>query len=206
MANKKLCIFGAGGAAKDALTIVRALGLQDELECLIESDEIWTDRQIHGINVKPFSYFDVNKYKMILAIGDSEFRLKISGMLPANTEFFSLIHPGTVLSPWVEIGEGSIICAGSILTYDIKIGKHAYINVACTISHDCIIGDFFTAAPSVNISGNCTIGKCVFLGTNSSLREKLNVTDGVTIGMGAIVVKNIEEPGIYIGIPARKMK
>ena len=205
MNKKNLCIIGAGGAARDVFTIADALGLQDEFLCFLESDDIWVDRKILGHEVKPLSYLDIKKHKVIVAIGDSEARKKIVDMLPRGTQFFSMVHPAAILSPWVETGEGCIISAGCILTCDIKIGKHAYINIATTITHDCRIGDYFTAAPSVNISGNCTIGDCVFLGTNSSIREKTSITDNVFVGMGSVVISHLTEPGTYFGIPARKI-
>lgn len=206
MEEKKLMIFGAGGFAKEAYTVAVASGLSNRVECFLESDEIWKDRKELGVPVKPLSFFNPFKYKLFIGIGDPLTRKKIVESLPAETEYFSLIHPNVVISEWVKIGEGSIICAGCILTCDIIIGKHAHINLDCTIGHDCKIGDFFTSAPSVNISGKCSIGNCVYLGTNSSLREKLSIVDNVIVGMGGMVVKSIEEPGTYIGMPVKKLE
>jgi sugar O-acyltransferase (sialic acid O-acetyltransferase NeuD family) len=202
---KRLCIFGAGGAAKDAYSILFASGLNEVFDCFIESDDIWKQRNIKEFEVKPLSTFNPEKQQIIIAIGDSVARKTIAEILPIETEYYTLIHPQAIISPFVELGKGCIISAGCILTIDIKIGNHAYINIATTISHDCRIGDFFTSAPSVNISGNCKIGNCVYLGTNASLREKLTIADNVTIGMGGMVVKSIDEPGTYIGVPVKKI-
>lgn len=202
---KRLCIFGAGGFAKEAFTVAVDSGIRNNIECFLESDEIWQQRKELGLDVKPLSYFNPAIHKIFIAIGDPITRKKIAESLPANTEYFSLIHPSAVISEWVEIGEGSIVCAGCILTCDIKIGRHAHFNLDSTVGHDCIIGDFFTSAPSVNISGKCTIGQCVYIGTNASLREKLTIVDNVIVGMGAMVVKDITEAGTYVGIPAKKI-
>ena len=200
---KKLCIFGASGAAKDAFLILAASELQDEFECFFETDDIWTERMLLGYDVRPFSAFDPKEYKLVIAVGDSFARKKIVGLVPPGTEFFSLIHPSVNISPWVEIGEGAIIGEGCLFTIDIKIGKHAYINIGTTISHDCRIGDYFTASPAVNISGNCTIGDCVFMGINSSVRDKITITDNVIAGMGSAVINDLIEPGTYVGVPAK---
>jgi len=205
MKKKRLCIFGAGGFAKEAYTVAADAGLRNEVDCFIESDDIWQERTELGIKVKPLSYFNPEIHKMFVAIGDPSTRKKIVDSLPDATEYFSLIHPKAVISEWVEIGEGSIVCAGCILTCDILIGKHVHLNLASTVGHDCKIGDFVTTAPSVNINGHCHVGNVVYLGTNASLREKVTIVDNAIIGMGAMVLKNITEPGIYVGIPARKM-
>jgi UDP-3-O-[3-hydroxymyristoyl] glucosamine N-acyltransferase len=46
----------------------------------------------------------------------------------------------------------------------------------------------------------------VYVGTNASIKEKINIHSLVTIGMNAGVVKHINEPGVYIGTPTKKIK
>ena len=106
----------------------------------------------------------------------------------------------------VEIGEGSFIGAYSILTTNIKIGKHSILNRGNHIGHDCRIGDYFSAMPGAIVSGNVTIYSLVYMGSNSSIREKLSVHSLATIGMNSAVVKHIEEGGVYVGCPVKKIK
>ena len=169
-------------------------------------DKDLTERTIMGIDVIMHSEFNPDLYNVIVAVGDPGTRKRIIDDLPANTTYVSIIHPNAVISKWVEIGEGSIITAGSILTCNIKIGKHAHLNLHTTIGHDCEIGDFFTSAPAANISGECKFGDCVYFGTNSSVRQGIKICSNVTIGMGGVVVKDILEPGVYIGNPLKKLE
>ena len=60
--------------------------------------------------------------------------------------------------------------------------------------------------PGAIISGNVNVGDYVYLGTNSSIREKLNITKSVTIGLNSGVVKDISTPGVYAGVPVKKIK
>jgi acetyltransferase-like isoleucine patch superfamily enzyme len=46
------------------------------------------------------------------------------------------------------------------------------------------------------------IGHGVSIGTNATILP-VSICDRVVIGAGAVVTKNISEPGIYIGNPAR---
>ena len=92
------------------------------------------------------------------------------------------------------------------LTTNIKLGKHSHLNLQTTIGHDCNIGDFFTTAPGAKISGNCKIGDRVYIGTNSSTREKITICNDVTLGLNSGVIKNISDPGIYVGTPAIKVR
>jgi UDP-3-O-[3-hydroxymyristoyl] glucosamine N-acyltransferase len=60
--------------------------------------------------------------------------------------------------------------------------------------------------PGSIVSGNVNIGDKVYLGTNSSIREKINICDNVIIGLNTGVVKDIKESGTYAGQPIKKIK
>jgi sugar O-acyltransferase (sialic acid O-acetyltransferase NeuD family) len=208
--SKKIIIIGTGGFAREILCLISDLGRYEEVACFMETDDIWAEKwqneSIMGIPVRPRSEFDPDLYCVTIGIGNSIFREKVLNELPQNTEYITLIHPSVVISKWIEIGEGAIICAGSILTSQIKIGKQAQLNLHTTIGHDCEIGDFFTTAPGVNISGICNFGNHVYFGTSSAVRQNISICDNVTIGMGGMVVKNITEAGTYVGMPAKKLE
>ena len=194
-------IIGAGGFGKE---IYWSLSMRERANTVFfVDDEYWNDS---NEKILPLSSFDSDKYEVVIAIADSYHRERIVNSLPKNTKFFTHIHPtAQIHGDDVEIGPGSIICAGSIITTNVKIGKHAHINLITTIGHDCVIGDYFTTAPGVQISGNEKIGNRVYFGTRSCIKQKLTICDDVIIGMNAGVVKNITEPGTYIGTPAKKI-
>ena len=207
--NKKILISGTGGFSKEVLCIIIDLGLIERFAGFIEPDFIIEKGNVPdtvlGFPVFPYSFVDPAIHRVSLAIGESKIREKILTQLPSNLEYISLIHPSAIISQWVKIGEGVIICAGCIITCDIHIGKFAQLNLNTTIVHDCVINDFFTTAPNVNISGDCVFGKHVYFGTSSSIKQGITICDNTIIGMGAIVTKNIEDPGVYVGIPAKKI-
>jgi UDP-3-O-[3-hydroxymyristoyl] glucosamine N-acyltransferase len=60
--------------------------------------------------------------------------------------------------------------------------------------------------PGAVVSGNVIIGDKVYMGTNSSIRQKIKVCNDVIIGLNAGVIKNIEESGTYTGTPTKKLK
>ena len=60
--------------------------------------------------------------------------------------------------------------------------------------------------PGSIVSGNVKIHDCVYMGTNSSIKEKTSIHSLVTIGMGSAVIKNINESGTYVGVPSKKIK
>lgn len=199
MSIQDKALIGSGGFAREIMAHLGKFGMP----CFVD-DEYWEE---NCKNIHKLSEFDPDKYEVMVAIGDPKIRQSIVNRLPAATRYFSYIHPSSqILAEDVEIGEGSIICAGCIVTTNVKIGKHAHLNLQTTVGHDTQIGDYFTSAPGVKISGNCSIGDCVYLGTNSSVKEKIKIIGFSTVGLNSGVVKPISEPGTYVGTPAKRIK
>jgi sugar O-acyltransferase (sialic acid O-acetyltransferase NeuD family) len=186
-------LIGYGGHAKEVMA-----QMGEKLVCFV--DDEFVDE-----NTKPLSEFDPDKYEVIIAIGESKVRFDFVNKLPKNTKYFTWVHQTAIIGDDVEIGEGSFVGAYSILTTNIKIGKHALLNRGNQIGHDCEIGNYFSMMPGSIVSGNVKIYDCVYMGNNSSIREKINVHSLSTIGMGAAVVSDINEPGTYVGVPAKKI-
>jgi predicted acyltransferase (DUF342 family) len=53
--------------------------------------------------------------------------------------------------------------------------------------------------PGSIVSGNVHIGNKIYLGTNSSIKEKLTIIDDVSIGLNTGIVKSIDKSGTYVG-------
>jgi len=192
----KRALIGSGGHADE---VESQIGLKFHR---FVSDEYFNGDK----NTSPISKFDVEEYEVMIAIGDSIQRYNVMNQMPVGTKYFSFIHhTALILGDNVQIGEGSFIGAYSLLTTNIELGKHCLLNRTVQIGHDCKIGDFFSAMPNTVISGNVIIGNYCYFGNNSSVKEKILIGDSVKVGMGASVVKNINEPGVYAGAPVKKL-
>ncbi len=188
-------LIGGGGHAKEIMN-----QMSENLICFVD-DEFYD-----GSNpmILPLSSFNPVEYEVMVAIGNSTDRMNMLSRLPDNTKFFSFMHPtALIISDSVSIGEGSFIGAYSILTCDIQIGKHAILNRGNQVGHDSVIGDFFSAMPSAIVSGNVSIGNAVYMGTNSSVVEKVSICSNVVIGAQGCVISDIMERGVYVGVPAK---
>jgi sugar O-acyltransferase (sialic acid O-acetyltransferase NeuD family) len=191
----KLALFGYGGHAR-------------EVACQIgEKVTFFVDDEYANDIVKPISTFNPEEYMMMVAVADSKDRYDIVQRLPKETKYFTFIHPSVqIMDDNIEVGEGSFIGANSILTTSIKLGKHALLNRGNHIGHDCTIGDYFSMMPGAIVGGNVSISNNVYIGSGSNIREKIKIISNTIIGMNAAVVKNITKSGIYVGVPAKKIK
>ena len=188
----KKALIGYGGHAKE---IMAQMG--EVLPCYVDDKYVCE-------NTQKLSDFDSQKFKVMIAIAEPESRKKIKKSLPKNTIYFSFIHPtAQIMDKSVKIGKGTFIGANSILTTNINIGHHAILNRGNHIGHDCTIGDFFSAMPNVVISGNVNIKDTVYIGANSTIKEKLSIFENIVIGMGSVVTKDLVKSGIHYGNPAK---
>jgi sugar O-acyltransferase (sialic acid O-acetyltransferase NeuD family) len=169
----------------------------EKLPCFVD-DAYATDQTV------PLSRFDPDQYEVLVAIGDSVSRRQMVARLPRETRYFTFIHPTALLLDDVTVGEGSFIGAYSILTAQIQIGRHALLNRGNQVGHDAVAGDFLSLMPGAILSGSVCLGDDVYVGNNACVREKVAICSGVTLGMGAMVVADIDAAGTYVGVPARR--
>jgi sugar O-acyltransferase (sialic acid O-acetyltransferase NeuD family) len=193
----KKALIGAGGSARE---IMSQIG--EKLPCFV--DDIYYD---NSPDVFKISDFDSKKYEVLVTIGDSQLKSEMVSRLPIDTKYFTFIHPtAQIMSDDVIINEGCFIGANSIITCNVKLGKHSLLNRGVHIGHDSIVGDYFSAMPGSIVSGNVIIGNKVYMGTNSTIREKIKITDNVVIGLNSGVLKDINKSGVYVGTPVKQIK
>jgi sugar O-acyltransferase (sialic acid O-acetyltransferase NeuD family) len=196
----KKAIIGSGGFAREVMA-----SMEINIPFFID------DKYLSGkTGERSLSTFDPFEFEVVVAIADPRVRESIVNKLPKETRFFTFIHPSAIihLGPYNEIsviGEGSIVLEFCRISCNARVGKHAHLNWGTIIGHDAVIGDYLTTAPNVGVMGNNIIGDRVCLGVGSNTREKLSICSDVTIGLGAGVVKSINEPGTYVGVPCQKV-
>jgi len=212
MKNKKICIFGSSGFAKEVLLLAKDCGYDVEFFVDLHTGNLMG---CDIIKEEEFDYCNIENFNIVVAVGSPKLRKKIvDSILLKNpsAEFQTLIHPSAktmgLKYDWsnISIGKGSVICANCILTGDIKLGDFSQLNLSTTIGHDVKAGDYFTTAPGVHINGNNNIGNQVYFGSNTSTVENIKIVDNITIGANACVTKDLFEAGTYIGLPAKKLE
>lgn len=197
-------IFGTGGAAREAEYLCN----RANISVIAFVDKFNVGKVIHGIDIIHDNEYDP-KYKAVVSFNSPQIRKKLCEWVEnIGGSLATLVDSSVIItSPHTtKIGKGAIICAGSILSCDVTIGNSCYINMLSTVGHETILGDYVTMAAGVIISGNVTIGNECYIGNNCSIREYINICSRTILGMGTVVVKDITEPGTYIGIPARRLK
>lgn len=118
----------------------------------------------------------------------------------------SIISPDATVNEDVLIGEGSVVMDQAVLNPGSRIGKGVIINTSSTIEHDCVIGDYVHVGPGATLSGGVHVGENSLIGVGATIIQSCAIPSDTIVGAGAVVTCDLEEPGIYVGVPARRRR
>ena len=133
-------------------------------------------------------------------------RQRLFDRFKENIPFGKIVHFSCIIDHSVTIGVGSVLFSGTLVDMGAVIGENCLIYNGCIIAHDTQISSNTFISPGVQIAGFCKIGGNVNLGIGTIVSDNVSIAMGAKTGAGAVVVKDIKESGVYVGIPAKKLK
>lgn len=110
---------------------------------------------------------------------------------------------GVVFGKDVELGSNVTIDRGAL--GDTTILDNVKIDNGVHVGHNARIGRNSILTAHCIIGGSANIAEKVWVGLGAIIKNQITVGAGATIGMGAIVVKNVEPGVTVVGNPARPM-
>jgi acetyltransferase-like isoleucine patch superfamily enzyme len=141
-------------------------------------------------------------------IVDVTFGKNVTVVQPVNL-YGCTIGDASFVGPFVEIQKGVTIGKRC------RIQSHSFVCELVTIGDDCFISHgamfindaFVTGRPAAErgLWRETKVGNQVSIGTNATILP-VTICDGAVIGAGAVVTRNITEPGFYVGNPARLLR
>ena len=138
----------------------------------------------------------------VIGIGNNAIRKTIAEI--HNVNWVSIVHPSAQIGFDAEIGKGTVVMANAVINVCAKIGEHCIINTGAIVEHDNVIENYAHISPNVALGGTVRIGSLTHVGIGATVKNNTEICSDCTIGAGAVVVKNIKEPGTYVGVPIRK--
>jgi len=203
-------VIGGGGHAKVVISVLKKLksyqilGYFDAVNrgSILGIVYLGNDQQLPELKKKHPAC------SAVLGIGNvdiSDLRYKIAQTLLAlGFDFQPIISPDAIVNEEVKIGQGAVILDGVVVNSGTVIGAFAILNTKSSIDHDCSIGDFAHIAPGVTLSGCVSVGRGSLIGAGATVIQGKKIDENCLIGAGSVVVGDVEGPGIYFGVPARK--
>jgi UDP-3-O-[3-hydroxymyristoyl] glucosamine N-acyltransferase len=101
----------------------------------------------------------------------------------------------------VEIGVFTAVCAGTIdptvIEDDVKVDNLVHI------AHNCVVEKGAMVIACAELSGSVRVGQRSWVGPNASVIESRRIGDGATVGIAAVVIRDVEPGAIVAGNPAK---
>lgn len=109
-----------------------------------------------------------------------------------------------ILEDDVEIGNNVCIARGALSNTILRSGVK--VDNLVHIAHNVEIGENTQVIANAMIAGSVKIGKNCWIAPSSSIKNQLTIGDNVLIGMGAVVIKDVESNSVMIGNPAKLLR
>ncbi len=206
----EIVVLGGGGHARVVISILKKLGVYLILGYTDVSDR----GSISGVSFigedacLPGLLGEHPGCSAVIGVGNvrpDDARRRLYEKITAYGFIFPrVISPDAVVSDDVEVGEATVVMAGAVVNAGTVVGKGVILNTNCTVDHDCRIGDFVHVAPGATLSGGVKVGDSALIGAGATVIQYRTVSPFCTVGAGATVVEDLNEPGIYLGTPARR--
>lgn len=206
--NRTLLILGAGGHARVVADCALAkknwsnVVFLDDRYPVLNSTNGWpvvgriADLEMH-----------VSEYpEMALGVGVSYESLRLELLAlgkQAGAVFPVIIHPAATVSPFTEVGIGSVVFASAVINVGTCIGAGCIINTASVVDHDCSISDGVHISPGALLAGAVTVGEKAWIGMGANVLQCLSVGAESVVGAGAVVLSDVPANSKVVGVPAR---
>lgn len=199
--SEEVIVIGGGGHARVVIDGIQACG--DAVVGILD-DALAVGSTVLGIPVlgKTADWQRYPDKKFLIAVGSNAVRRRLAESM--TTEWYTMVHPRAVVSQYAQIGAGCVVMPNAVINAGAVVGAHCIINTGAIVEHDNRIADYVHISPAAALAGTVTVGAETHIGIGAQVRNNIQICGGCTVGAGAVIVKNITERGIYVGVPAHK--
>jgi sugar O-acyltransferase (sialic acid O-acetyltransferase NeuD family) len=209
----KVVIFGTGEFAQVAAVYLEGDSPHRVVAFTADGDRL-SEKELLGKPVIPFEELQKSHppgdVELFIAIG-------FKGLNHARAEVFgrckglgyrciSYVCSKAVCWGHVEVGENCFVFENNVLQPFVRIGDDSILWSGNHIGHHARVGNHCFVTSHVVVSGGTVIGDHCFVGVNATLGDHIRVAPRCVIGAGAVVLRDTEEGGAYLGTSSEKAK
>lgn len=206
--RNKLVLIGGGGHCKSVLDAALQMNIFDEIvitDCGISpGTEIMGCRVAGNDDMLPdlFARGYTNAFISIGSIKSAELRQKAyENALEIGFTFPNIIDPSAVIAKNVQLGAGVFVGKRTVVNSEVTIADMAIINTGSIIEHECYIGQFAHVAVSATLCGGVKLEEGVFIGSNATVIQGVEIGMNSIIGAGTLVLNDVSPNSTVVGIP-----
>jgi sugar O-acyltransferase (sialic acid O-acetyltransferase NeuD family) len=199
-----LLILGAGGHGRVVADAALAQGRWTRVRITDRDAVRLGEEPLPGLKVEPMADALAASSEVHVAIGSAASREREAGA--AGLPLATVLHPHASVSPFAIVGDGCFVAARAVVAPGARLGASVIVNHGAVVDHDVQVGDFTHIAPLAALGGNVRVGARVLVGSGASVLPGVRIVDDIVVGAGAVVREDLDVPGIYAGVPARRVR
>lgn len=201
--NKKIILIGAGGHGLVLADIAKLNGY-NQIYFIDDAENKKYKYPILGKTKEAHKYIDI--YDFFISIGDNQIRQTVFDYITdIGGRIVNLIHPNAVIAEDCLLDNGIAVMANVVINSSSTIKKGSIINTSSSIDHENEIGEFVHISPGCHLAGQVKIGSLSWLGIGSIVSNGISIYQNVIVGANSTVIKDINQSGVYIGTPTRRI-
>ena len=204
--KERLLIIGASGHGKVVADIAIKMNIWKSIAFLDDNELLKVSLGLKVVGKTEDAFKFIEDADIFVAVGNNAAREKIQKKLEEEGASIPvLVHPNAVIGSEVELGKGTVVMAGVVINSATKIGRGCIINTGATLDHDNLIQDYVHISPGAHLAGTVNVFKGSWIGIGSTVSNNVSISSCCIVGAGAVVIRDIIEPGTYVGVPARRV-
>jgi sugar O-acyltransferase (sialic acid O-acetyltransferase NeuD family) len=205
----RIVVIGGGGHAKVLVSVLKTIswdvvGYTDPQDrgVILGVPRLGDDATLPGL-LRTY-----RRCRAIIGVGKTDTsptRIQLQDeVMTLGFEFPPIVSLRAVVNDEVELGAGTAVLDGVVVNSGTVTGTGCILNTNSTLEHDCRVGDNVHVASGATVSGGVTVGNNSMIGAGATVIQGVSICHDCLIGAGATVVSDIESPGTYVGVPARR--
>jgi len=216
MGRRRVLIYGVGQTGNMVASILE-LDETVEIVGFVDDDEGQWGERLRGYEIlggRDFVTAGRGFDAVAVAIGRVDPRRSVAEWLrEEGVSQQSAIHPSALIPKDSTVGEGTIVGAGTTLYVNPAIGRNVFVGPSVAVSHDSVVGDYALLSVGSVVGARVDVAPGAFVGAGATVMPpgwgadaRLTVGADAIVGVGAVVIRDVEPRAIVAGVPAKVLR
>jgi sugar O-acyltransferase (sialic acid O-acetyltransferase NeuD family) len=141
---------------------------------------------------------------LALGVGDESSRTRLLQWAVAQgLPLPPLVASTATVAASATLGAGTVVLEHAHVGPSARLGRGVVVNTAAVVEHDVVVGDGSHVAPAAVLLGAVEVGAGTLVGSGARVLPGIRIGDRVVVGAGAVVVADVPDDEVVVGVPAR---
>ncbi len=143
-----------------------------------------------------------------VAIGDNDTRLLwLKRAKNRGHQVPALVSPQALVSESATVEEGAYLHPGCHVWTQARVGFGSILSPQASVAHHTVLGAGCFVSMGANVGASIRVGESAFFGIGSVTSTGVQTVAGHSlIGAGAVIIRDTQPHGVYVGSPGRCIK